>query len=77
MYLNNATGLDDVITYGLTPLVELMHIFEDDLIDELKPGSQEFILWMEMKGKVLMIREVAERIYQADVTRRRQDRGEN
>ena len=74
MYLSNATGLDEIITYGLKPLIELMNILEDEILDDMEPGSKEYILWLEMKGKALKTREVAERIYQADVAKRKHTR---
>lgn len=44
MYLHNATGLDEIITFGIDPLLVLMEIFEDEFMDCDDPDSKEFIL---------------------------------
>jgi hypothetical protein len=69
MYLNTATGLEDIVTYGMNPIVELMNILEDEIVDDMDPDSREYLLWIMLKGTVLQTREVAKRIHQADVTR--------
>ena len=66
MYLNDSQDLDGVITHGMNPLVELLYIFEDEFLDVEDLNSTESILWHEIKGKVLMIREKA-RIIQKEM----------
>ena len=72
MYLSNATSFDEIVTYGVDPLIMLLDLLEDDLLDGMATGSREYLLWTEIKGKALMIREVSERIYEAEMTRRKQ-----
>lgn len=59
MYLNNADTLDEIITYGMNPLVELMNIFEDEILNDMYPDSREYILWIEIKAKALRMRAVS------------------
>jgi hypothetical protein len=59
MYLNDAQDLDGVIIHGINPLVELLHIFEDEFLDVEDLNSTESILWHEIKGKALRIKEKA------------------
>lgn len=70
MYLNDAANLDEIITYGLNPLVELMNIFEDEieLLDDMDPDSRESILWIEIKAKAFLMREVAKKINHNQMT---------
>ncbi|MBU0973707.1 MAG: hypothetical protein KKC20_23915, partial [Proteobacteria bacterium] len=60
--LNTADCIEEITAFGITPLIEFMDIFEDDIQEDLKAGSRESILWNEIKGKALMIRERAEKI---------------
>jgi len=62
MYLHDTQDLDGVITHGLNPLIQLLHIFEDDFLDVEDPNSMESILWYEIKGKALRIKEKARKI---------------
>ena len=43
----------------------------DEIQEDLKPGLRQSILWYEMKGKTLMIRERAEKILKADMKKRK------
>ena len=72
MYLSNATSFDEIVTYGVDPLIMLLDLLEDDLLDGMATGSREYLLWTEIKGKALQIREVSERIIKAEMTRRKQ-----
>jgi hypothetical protein len=71
MYLSNATSFDEIVTYGVDPLIMLLDLLEDDLLDGMATGSREYLLWTEIKGKALMIREVSERISKEDAGRRK------
>ena len=62
MYLNTADCIEEITAFGITPLIELMNVFEDEIQENLDTGSRETILWYEIKGKALMIRERAEKI---------------
>jgi len=73
MYLQVADSLEDIIVYGMNPVIEFMNILEDEILDDMNPDSREHILWLEMKGKALRVREASIRIYQADMARSRQE----
>ena len=62
MFLQNATHYTEVITYGIDPMIELMRILEEDIGQDLVPGSREAILWTEIRGKALQVRESIERV---------------
>ncbi|MBU0972136.1 MAG: hypothetical protein KKC20_15895 [Proteobacteria bacterium] len=70
MYLNTADCIEEITAFGITPLIEFMDIFEDEIQEDLDPGSRKSILWYEMKGKALMIRERAGKISRARVNKK-------
>ena len=71
MYLHNATGLDEIISFGIDPLVVLMEIFEDEFMDFDDPASKEAILWNEIKGKALLTQESIKEIHAAKKLKKR------
>jgi len=73
MFLQSAVDLEDIIIYGMNPVVELLNRFEDEVLDDMEPDSQAFIIWIMLTGTMLRMREESKRIYQADVARRRKD----
>lgn len=71
MYLQTATSLDQIVSFGMDPLIELMYFFEDEIQDTLPPGSREAILWTSIKGQALRVKEAAERINETNSARLR------
>lgn len=55
MYLQTATGIDQVIEFGTKPAIELMNIIEDGDFDNE-------VLFVEVKGKLFEIQEALGRI---------------
>ncbi len=64
MYLNLSTNLEEVVSYGLNPFIEFLYLFEEKHLDlhPDDPNSQETILWVEIMGKALQLRDVSKRI---------------
>jgi hypothetical protein len=63
MYLQNADSYSNVIAYGVTPMIELMRIFEEEMQEEFSdPKSRGAILWTEIRGKALAIEAAMERL---------------
>ena len=71
MYLHNATGIDEIISFGIDLLVVLMEIFEDEFMDFDDPNSSEAILWNEIKGKALLTQEKIRKIHAAKRLKKR------
>lgn len=74
MYLQNASGLDEIKRFGISPLLTLCELFEDECLD-LDPGSREYNLWIEIKGKVFMLKEVSEKVMAENRVRRDAKKG--
>lgn len=64
MYLHNATGLDEVISFGINPLIALLDHYEDEFLDLDDPESKSAIFWNEIKGKTLLVQEKINDIHQ-------------
>ena len=69
MYLELSDSLDEIIMYGINPLIEFLYTFQDDHLDIDNPDSQETVLWYEIMGKALKIREVARRVNKTSKTK--------
>lgn len=67
MYLSNAQSLEEIIQYGIKPLTEMIYMFEDLFLTKLdnrdfQEDSAEYILWQEIKAKVLLLKDSTEKI---------------
>ncbi len=69
MYLQTATTLDEITTFGIDPMIELMNVFEDEITEDLSPGSRESILWNLLKGQALRVQEVSRRVEEIGMKR--------
>jgi|GEM_PF-6064218 hypothetical protein len=64
MYLRNATGLNEIINFGINPLVALLEHFEDYYLDLNDPESNISIHWNLIKGTALSTQDSAKQIRQ-------------
>lgn len=71
MYLHNAADIDDILTYGINPLIEYLDIFGEECMDHAALDSKGLIFWTEIRGKALSIREAAKKVHKADLAMRR------
>ncbi len=67
MYLQNATGIDEVITFGTEPAIALMNALED--LEEI--DYDEVPLLLEVKTKLRNIQQALNRILEKDIARRK------
>lgn len=60
MYLRKATGFDEIISFGINPLVALMEHFEDEFLDiDNDSDGKKLLYWNLIKGLVLSIQYVS------------------
>lgn len=64
MYLQNATGLDEVICFGINPLVVLLEYFEDEHLDlDEDQESKNAICWNLIKDVALSTQQAIKKIH--------------
>jgi len=60
MYLQTASGVDELLTYGIVPAIEFLDMAEDLHLKGHEEKAK--MLRLEAKGKLFTMREVIERI---------------
>lgn len=64
MYLQNATGIDEVISFGINPLVALLEQFENEHLDLNDDSeSKDAICWNLIKDLALSTQQSIKRIH--------------
>lgn len=63
MYLQNATGIDEIINFGINPLVALLSHFEDHFLELDDPESYTSIYWNLIKDIALSTQEASKKIH--------------
>ncbi len=71
MYLETAKSFEEIITYGIDPLLVLMDVFEDEFIDCKESDSRKRILWTELRSKVLTMQNVARKVLETEMAERK------
>lgn len=72
MYLQNATGLDEIICFGLNPLVALLEHFEDEYLDlDKDPENKTNICWNLIKDVALSTQQASKQIHEHRMARKR------
>lgn len=71
MYLQNATGFDEVINFGINPLVALLEHFEDEHLDFDDPECRAAIYWNLIKGIALSTQHISKQIHNKQMKNRR------
>lgn len=72
MYLQKATGLDEVVCFGINPLIALLEHFEDEFLDlNSSPDSKDNICWNLIKDVSLSTQEALNRLNQTMVNKKK------
>lgn len=70
MYLRNATGLDEIINFGINPLVALLEHFEDEYLDIDDPKGKAAVYWNLIKGIALSTQHISKQIHERQMANR-------
>ena len=71
MYLNNANSIEDVVSFGIDPMIELLYAFENDLKNyETELGQPASTFYSQAKALALRCRERLEVIDRETIKKR-------